>query len=401
MSKEIILSDDEIQQLKQYRDEGKTFKEITKLMGYKEWPLRKYAQWMYQHIPNVREENAKNVLALYDSGMNYKDIAATLKRSYSYVRNVCKDHGREPRLTPLQSQCKELFDQGYLNCEIAWKLGKPANTIRTALKHMGCQYTLEQVQKSWEIATQLGHDKSKEMRDPESHYKKIVEAQGFTYLGNYTNCEGKITVKCNVCGYVFEKCCNNLRAGHSQTITCPHCANHTSELLRLEKCENALLEKIRKHDERKQKELQKELNALSKWRTCICKQCGKEFAANKNLSYCSEECRHKAMSRQHDHRINYKNNIDKDITLEKLYNRDSGTCYICGKHCDWNDISIREDGAYITGKDYPTIEHVIPLCKGGTNSWDNVKLACWECNTKKGRKSCLGMDKSGQVVFAL
>lgn len=32
------------------------------------------------------------------------------------------------------------------------------------------------------------------------------------------------------------------------------------------------------------------------------------------------------------------------------------------------------------GPDYPTIDHVIPLSKGGSHTWDNVKVACGECN---------------------
>lgn len=33
----------------------------------------------------------------------------------------------------------------------------------------------------------------------------------------------------------------------------------------------------------------------------------------------------------------------------------------------------------------PTIEHTIPLSRGGTNTIDNVTLACRECNSRKGR----------------
>lgn len=33
---------------------------------------------------------------------------------------------------------------------------------------------------------------------------------------------------------------------------------------------------------------------------------------------------------------------------------------------------------------YPTIEHIIPISNGGVHSWDNVKLAHFRCNCKKG-----------------
>ncbi|MFV5908625.1 HNH endonuclease [Staphylococcus arlettae] len=32
---------------------------------------------------------------------------------------------------------------------------------------------------------------------------------------------------------------------------------------------------------------------------------------------------------------------------------------------------------------YPTIEHVLAIKNGGTHSWDNVKVACRDCNIRK------------------
>ena len=30
-----------------------------------------------------------------------------------------------------------------------------------------------------------------------------------------------------------------------------------------------------------------------------------------------------------------------------------------------------------------TVDHVMPVCKGGSNDMDNLVLCCWECNTSK------------------
>ncbi|MBD8028157.1 HNH endonuclease [Ureibacillus sp. Re31] len=77
--------------------------------------------------------------------------------------------------------------------------------------------------------------------------------------------------------------------------------------------------------------------------------------------------------------------FDSTISLEKLYRKANGKCYICNCQCDYNDYKVDGD-SFIVGETYPTIEHVIPLSKGGSHSWDNVKLACWKCNTLKGDK---------------
>jgi len=36
-----------------------------------------------------------------------------------------------------------------------------------------------------------------------------------------------------------------------------------------------------------------------------------------------------------------------------------------------------------------TMEHDIPLCRGGNNTLSNVQAACKSCNSKKGRKTSL------------
>lgn len=48
-----------------------------------------------------------------------------------------------------------------------------------------------------------------------------------------------------------------------------------------------------------------------------------------------------------------------------LYKRDNNKCQYCGstKHL--------------------TIDHVIPKCRGGDDSWENLVVACSTCNTKK------------------
>jgi 5-methylcytosine-specific restriction endonuclease McrA len=74
--------------------------------------------------------------------------------------------------------------------------------------------------------------------------------------------------------------------------------------------------------------------------------------------------------------------VDKDITVQGLFLRDGGRCYLCGKACDWAD-KIEIDGTIICGNRYPSIDHVRPLSKGGLHSWDNVKLAHRICNSLK------------------
>lgn len=57
------------------------------------------------------------------------------------------------------------------------------------------------------------------------------------------------------------------------------------------------------------------------------------------------------------------------FTRAEIIERDHATCYLCGKHCDPDDIHL---------------DHVIPLSRGGEHSRANVKVACSTCNVRKG-----------------
>jgi 5-methylcytosine-specific restriction endonuclease McrA len=55
-----------------------------------------------------------------------------------------------------------------------------------------------------------------------------------------------------------------------------------------------------------------------------------------------------------------------------LYKRDQGKCSYCGK-----EITQKES----------TIDHIIPKSKGGSNTWENICLACKPCNVFKDDRS--------------
>lgn len=66
----------------------------------------------------------------------------------------------------------------------------------------------------------------------------------------------------------------------------------------------------------------------------------------------------------------------KTISLEKLFDRDGGICWLCGKACD-----IEADP---NSNNYPSIDHVVPISLGGKDEWQNIKLAHRICNSLRG-----------------
>lgn len=125
--------------------------------------------------------------------------------------------------------------------------------------------------------------------------------------------------------------------------------------------------------------------------TKICIECGTRFIAKYGRKCCSVECRKKRNNRLQDinrrHKLKENGKINWSITLKKLYKRDKGICHLCGKKVDMN-LDINDNW-------YGSIDHVIPVSKGGTHTWDNVKLAHRKCNSLK-RDNIYVEDNKGQ-----
>jgi len=117
------------------------------------------------------------------------------------------------------------------------------------------------------------------------------------------------------------------------------------------------------------------------WYSGICAVCGKPFKTlNPAQKTCSSECGKRYAYARKQKRIPKEQIVDKDITLEAVYRRDSGVCYLCGGLCDWAD---RDKERNTCGKNYPSIDHLIPVAKGGRHAWANVRLAHLGCNIAK------------------
>lgn len=100
-------------------------------------------------------------------------------------------------------------------------------------------------------------------------------------------------------------------------------------------------------------------------------------ACQSSRQFCCTSCRNRWHRREGRHRRRERGEQKGygNVSLLALEERDNHTCYLCGKTC------TKEDKRWGTfGPDYPTIDHVIPLSKGGSHTWDNVKVACGECN---------------------
>lgn len=60
------------------------------------------------------------------------------------------------------------------------------------------------------------------------------------------------------------------------------------------------------------------------------------------------------------------------LNRRNLFARDGNRCQYCGKSFATSELSI---------------DHVVPSCRGGQTTWENVVCACVRCNVRKGGRT--------------
>lgn len=185
--------------------------------------------------------------------------------------------------------------------------------------------------------------------------------KGFVYSRGYVYSDSSMWIKCTDCDKELKRSGGFLRKviRGERKVVCNHCTGR----------KETVIEKVARE----------------------CRNCGISFRGTTH--YCTRECWRKGGN----NRLEYKKRdsyntlvqaggYDATITLEKLYNEFNGTCYICGEYCSWEDKKITTEGHFIAGESYPSIDHIVPLSKGGTHTWDNVSLVHYRCNVNKSDK---------------
>ena len=66
----------------------------------------------------------------------------------------------------------------------------------------------------------------------------------------------------------------------------------------------------------------------------------------------------------------------RQVTNTFLFARDEYACQYCGRH--------RKE---LRGRQFLTRDHVLPVSRGGLNTWQNVVTACSPCNNRKGNRT--------------
>ena len=105
-----------------------------------------------------------------------------------------------------------------------------------------------------------------------------------------------------------------------------------------------------------------------------CIQCGRDFRGYKIQKYCTRPC----YRSRHIFSKLAPGAAFEPIDYAKIHARDEWTCQICGQKVDpdlkWPDPMAK------------TVDHIVPISKGGDHIESNVQLAHFSCNLRKSDK---------------
>lgn len=135
-----------------------------------------------------------------------------------------------------------------------------------------------------------------------------------------------------------------------------------------------------------------------------CLHCGATIqpGSHSNKDYCSRACKKAVDSVKavEDYRRRYKTDLAyrdrfhrhghlrrariqgtraEPFSPLSVLERDGWVCQICGVETPKSLRGVRVRNA-------PTLDHIIPLARGGSHTSDNTQCACLRCNTSKGAK---------------
>lgn len=326
-----------------------------------------------------RELRDQHIIDCYLQGASFKELKHKFNMSMSGVRLVLTRSGVFAPLTTSarDGRNKSMRDykaQGHTMKEVADKFGVSEATVQTACKGIAPQPSGPAAGKARNQWSSIDFS----IREEKAIQTIAKHLPTFEYIGGFTNADGYVDLKCKVCGSVLSRSLIGIR--HGNGVKCHECEQERMRQKEIEKYKA----RVAFEEERIHARELKKVKSSRQLFMVFCAKCGKPFATdNARRRFCSKDCS-KKMNNQigSDGRLNRHNIVDRDISLQKVFANAFGVCQICGGLCDYNDYYHNDNGAFIAGENYPSIDHIIPLSSGGLHSWDNVRLAHKSCNSK-------------------
>lgn len=111
---------------------------------------------------------------------------------------------------------------------------------------------------------------------------------------------------------------------------------------------------------------------VRRWTMGWCPECGGPFVTTRPVvRFCSQVCRKRSERRYSRARRRAARRSGEPVKHAVVAKRDNWLCHLCG------GLVTREDWS---------LDHLVPIAHGGSHTYDNVALAHFLCNSKRGAK---------------
>ena len=251
--------------------------------------------------------------------------------------------------------------EGHTHKEVAEKFGKSEAWSQAWCKGIASQSYLR------------GNQYTSGKFDQVENARQIIAKHypNFEYVSGFVNVDSPVVIRCKVCG--AERTASMISLRRDGCVVCKECQRRELEA-----------QKQKQQADAARKEMSRAAHAFHNKKQLgmyFCEICGSPIPSGRHVcSKCAKDRqRHYDNLKKSKRRVAALTKESAGITLAKLYERDAGVCWICGQLCDF--------GADSNSNLYPSIDHVVPISKGGKDEWSNIKLAHRLCNSMRGDRN--------------
>ena len=386
-------------------DEGLSIKQTAERMGVAHETVRRYLR--ASGIPFVRKPTNKGIRKmpcgtmkhcpafmrmLISDGVGTAEIAAALGCTASTVSNFKSRHGLSDSRKRLG---RDDLDEIVARAESGESYYSIAADFGTTQSHISTIAIRNGIRRGKGGGCVARNNAARSSKAAPKRMARVRDAIGESFEVVRETRKDWFLLRCRECGHEFERYVDL----HCKT-ECPEChrlkVERNERERKMAQMRRALVRALHGMLRAKERE-EREREFLDT--VHVCKECGKRFTMRElhesnpwnfsdNPTFCCTSCRNRWHRREGRHRRRERGEQKGygNVSLLALEERDNHTCYLCGTKTDRSDYRVDESGNFIAGPSYPSIDHVVPLSKGGTHDMSNVRLACCRCNAIKGNR---------------